>query len=694
MFSEISPTGAPFPIYHPPSTESAGKAAEPVPAPVVQPPLAETTQEVITPTSTEQQQLERLMNQLDATIQGSAASEALSDRTEVAVLEQLVASSESILQLVNSLPDVSGEIATMQEERSLARIQSADSLVKITGDATDAISKLGSTAELAAQGISNIDLLIRLGSLFIVGKAVLNINSELETVNAELEKAKSDLKTFEEEGSVSGHPEMTKQTLEDSIKVLNKRISELQDARKTLCKDTSISLIRASIRTAKDDVGMAATLSTTTAATQRLMLVGGILGMVTGVASLGLNLAGMVENYNALKTADAEKTALKAELASPTLDPAVKEIILLRLKFLEEKLDQDTIGSMQNFIAIVSSSLGVSAGTAKVLILAGVTVAAGTAGAATVVGIGAGVITAGLLVCGAGYAAYKNRDIIRGNLDQVALTTQEKWTKISFEREKSAAMAELSEKFSAIENAERDLREYGQKVNRKWGEKDRAIKAEKEIIKRTYGANIDRLYVKLETMRVNQEVKPDLFGRIQQVFGRKISEEDKELSVKMREVEIKDRIKQLNAMAISKMSDLDKDLEAYRIRKSHKTLHKTQVLEDLTISAQRLSAKVNELERGQQARLDLIRIQKEESGEALAAAKLSVKFDKMLPGDVKENVTKMQTLLRNPESKTEAEKFMRKFGFVDTGFEEDPVAGVFKFLTRKPEKVEEETKGP
>jgi hypothetical protein len=647
-------------------------------------PTTEKTAEAI-----EEERLQALLENLEDLIQRSPDNEP----AELEAMEQLVASSEKILELVNTLPEVVGDPTTRTQENILTGMEGSEFIVETAAASAEALSKFSSVLEMAGEASGNVELLIKLGSLFVVGKAVLNINAELATLNSELETAQADLRKFEPGGPEAGQPNAAeeKKKIEDKITTLNQRIDELKEGRTTLCKETSIAMVKASIKTARDDLGLAGSASSTSAvAAQHLALAGGILGMVTGVASFGISLAGMVESYNQLKSVDTERAALIKQLESKTIDPAVKEVIILRLKYLEEQAEKSTVSSMQNFIAIVSSSLGITAGTAKVLILAGVGVAAGTAGAAAVVGIGSGAIAAGLITCALGYAAYKNRDVIKASLGQASLAVQEKWTQINLERERETLSTKLSEKFTAIEDAEKDLQECSQKVKVVWKEKHTALLQEKTRIRESYKGRINAHYEKLERIRVGEERVGGLMGTIKEIFGRKLTERETVQSYQEKQEAALVRIRELNEMAHRELTALDEGFKAFEDQVHQKMTAKTLKIEELTASAREIGGAIEELNRGLGERLDEIRQQKQDLDEELASARLSVKFANVIPGDVKEIAAKMRTLLKSPESKAEVEKFMRSQGFIDLKFEEEPANTVFKFLTRKPQEAKKE----
>lgn len=215
---------------------------------------------------------------------------------------------------------------------------------------------------------------------------------------------------------------------EESNKLLN------QAALGLLC--AGISLSSDSLTTASSFVSLA-----TPSAVHASNILGNVAGGVTAVGLLVSMCAsghGIYQANHELSVIIEETDRLLQKLEKDDLEETVKSIIEMRLKALEQMHDDLLASMMKDYLSLGCSTIGTITAISG-LSLAAAGVASGAAvTAVTTAGVSIGVVGAGLLAAGIGYAAYKNRKIIEIRLEQVSKTSKGKIKKFQIKKAKTS----------------------------------------------------------------------------------------------------------------------------------------------------------------------------------------------------------------------------------------------------------------
>ena len=424
---------------------------------------------------------------------------------------------------------------------------------------------------------------------------------------------------------------------------LHREIEEIEGTLANLARDTAIGVLSSSIAFSSDIANtssyVAALLAPTSQAGQVLGAVGGSLTVAGSFVGAATSSYTIYQTSSEFQSILAETDRLVAKLATET-DPAIKMVINLRLKVLEQSYNDALIQMVKSSLSLCccvagGTATGISVGLAVAGITTGTAVSAATTG-----GVSIAVLGAGLLIASLGYAGYKNRKMIEIRLTQASKASQAIVGEQFIKQNKSAlkkAEAEslkIQEKIKTIrinmENNEKKLQEE--------------IEKHHSMIKVLVSAKSDS---RNDTPQLQEKLKYSIETQFKNagVLHEKID------SIKMNSMkDIEMQVKNLNRIN-NYINENFRKLS--KLRSEVSSNQKQKILLEI-------KAKIHQV---------------------------SQKFPNMTPEDLQNvSVSLFETLYQSKSSQTAVEEFLSKEGYSVTDFEGNSIGTIFSYLTRTPQK--------
>ncbi|MDP1835519.1 MAG: hypothetical protein Q8K75_06265 [Chlamydiales bacterium] len=566
------------------------------------------------------------------------------DRPESIQNKQQNAELES---LVKMLTQVEGDTQAQktQLDTLAARFGQVEKLAEVTSKLLEGVDKLPSSLSAissvqkvdasvipALHGVSNLagDAIFVVTLAGLVSKA-----SQYRELTEIISQKEANLKIWEQiqdegEEKTTYSPEEAK----EKILELRREISELSDQANDIKMNALKGVLTSGLSTADNIVSSAsfvASLTQASTAAADLAVVAKFLGVAGAAVGGALHVAGLVKDVNIMRATEAESSRLIDLLKSGDLDPAVSEVIELRLDHLEKITDQNAIDLTQHAVGLYAAGLGGIATTTGIALgLTGATVGVVFVSAT---GVGAGIVAGGMAVAGLGYAAYKNKENISLSLSKGSLTIQEKLA-----RRRGNKQAKVYTIGDGLAEASRK---------------------QIQTLSKSHYAEHQRLKDKLVV--VNQRITT-LQNAISAVDS---PQQRKELA---NEIVQASKFK----TALKKEVVIQRTKAAEVIGKE--VIRESQLLSNINKASRLMDESTKQLQNLGARKASVVRRQQ--------LVSLSQEFAHMTPEKVEETAVSLERVLKNnPESKAQVKQFLRDQQYSDSAYEGDPIRAIFKYLT-------------
>lgn len=424
---------------------------------------------------------------------------------------------------------------------------------------------------------------------------------------------------------------------------LHREIEEIEGTLTDLARDTALGLLSSSVAFSSD---IANTSSYVAALLAPASQAGEVLGAVGGSLTVaGSFLGAATSSYTIYQTSSefesimAETDRLVAKLAKET-DPAIKMVIGLRLKVLEQSYNDTLIQMVKSTLSLGccvagGAATGISVGLAVAGITTGAAVTAATTG-----GVSVAVLGVGLLIASLGYAGYKNRKLIEIRLNQASKASQEIVGQQVLKKNKSALKKAEAESLKIQEKIEKI------KINMENSEK----KLQEEIEKNHSMINVlvsAKSDPRNDTPLLQQKLKYSIDAQFKNTGA---------------------LYEKIDSIKINSMKDIE--LQLKNLNRVNKYISENFI---------KLSILKSEISSNQKQKM-LLEIKAK-------IHKVSQKFPNMTPEGLENvSVSLFETLHQSKSSRTAVEEFLAKEGYSVADFEGNSIGAIFSYLTRTPQK--------
>jgi hypothetical protein len=353
--------------------------------------------------------------------------------------ENLTRLGDQVLKLAESPPKEKGETEHLSEKIETA-VSGGGTALSLTSKGLDAstLPKLEELTqarlELSAAAIEEFASAAEIGmdvlKLFENNQTIKGAQAKLYEQNNELETLKKELVNAKKDGdeTKAAFIEKKMEKVEKEIEKLTVTIEkEIEKKKDTIQELVSKSVTTALTGTQKGTGYASEVMKTGTAAVHATAIASSVTGSVLSVVTIALTSKAINDNRQLAVKINTEKASVLQELekARGEKDGVMTEILELRLRNLDQQLEENTVNTVKNAITLTAGVLGTAAAAKAVALAVGATIAVGLGTAVTATGIGAIVLGSAALLIGGGYLVYKNRHAIGNKLQNVDISRQE-----------------------------------------------------------------------------------------------------------------------------------------------------------------------------------------------------------------------------------------------------------------------------
>lgn len=424
---------------------------------------------------------------------------------------------------------------------------------------------------------------------------------------------------------------------------LTREMTSLNEQIDQLARDTALGLLCAGISLSSDSLNNASRIVSfaAPAAAHTSYVLGAAAGSATVVGSsiaMGITAHNIYKLNQEVAAIISEKNRLLKNLEEPALDPAVKSVIEMRIRALDQMHEDAFVSMAKDSLAFTCATIG-TVSTIASLSLAAAGVGTGLAATAvTTAGIGVAVLGAGLLAGGLGYAAYKNRKIIEIRLEQAAQVSKVQVGKLQIKQTKAS--------LKQIDKLILKTQEKIKKINQRAAEEKRVLEEEVDV------------HQQLIAHYVEQKIQPDnKGGGVQEYLDGQLNQE------------------------FGVVGKLQRELDAIDHNKEMLVEKEMNQLNQLTSKATSVFQDVKQLH----TNIRFYKGQKELLQIEAKLEKLSQHFEGTTPDELRKIAdTWVKTFHHSLQSKKAVKNFIFNEGHISIDFDPNPIGQIFSYLTSKP----------